>query len=215
MPLQNRVAPDGSLHAAAARGMLTGNRGTLHDPVSKTLTGRRWTTKAWIACALSFKGHKREVWGRQIRGERPGWTELFFLDEVTVLAAGHRPCFYCRRAEARRFLECVCAGLRRPAMRAPQLDELLHAERRQSSKSAMRLLSDRELGVLPDGAVVETSDGFHALRNGRALPWRHSGYGRAVPLDALAGTAISQVTPSTVIAALRAGYRPAWHPSAT
>lgn len=215
MPLQNRVAPDGTLHADKARGMLLGNRGILHDPGAKTLTGRRWTTKAWIACALSFKGRRREVWGRQIGSERPGWTELFFLDEITALAAGHRPCFFCRHAEAVNFLKCACIGLDRPQMRAPQLDRLLHGERRLSARSAATVLDRRELEELPDGAVVATPDGFFALRRGRAMSWRHRGYAKPAPLHEIANGPISLITPRTVIAALGAGYYPAWHPSAS
>jgi hypothetical protein len=216
MALQNRVAPDGSLHATTARGLLTGNRGILHDPDTKTLTGRRWTAKAWIACALQYRDRPpREVWGRQIRGERPGWTELFFLDEVTALAAGHRPCFECRRAEAKSFLECARAGLGRPDLRAPEIDALLHAERRLSSKAPRPVLSRSQLLALPDAAVVETASGFFAIRHGNALPWRHGGYGKPVARAVLANDATSLVTPPTVISALRAGYRPLWHPSAS
>ena len=100
MPMQNRVDPIGSIRAVEARGMFTGNRGVIHNPATKTLLGRRWTTKAWIICARESKGKRREVMGRNAPGGGAGWTELFFLDEVTALAAGHRPCFTCRRAEA-------------------------------------------------------------------------------------------------------------------
>ena len=86
MPLQNRVTPFGEIVAIRERGTFTGNRGIIHDPETKTLLRKRWTTKAWIVCRLDFKGIRRDVMARR------SWTELFFLDEATALAAGHRPC---------------------------------------------------------------------------------------------------------------------------
>ena len=101
MPLQNRVDPFGDIHAVDARGMFTGNRGIIHDPATKTLLRKRWATKAWIICSCEYKGVRREPMGRNSPNGNAGWTELFFLDEVTALAAGHRPCFTCRRERAR------------------------------------------------------------------------------------------------------------------
>ena len=103
MPLQNRVDPFGDIHAVSARGLFTGNRGIIHDPATRTLLGRRWTTKAWIICACEYKGRRREPMGLNGRKGGAGWTELFFLDEVTALAAGHRPCFTCRREAAKAY----------------------------------------------------------------------------------------------------------------
>ena len=96
MPLQNRVTPTGDIVATPHRGLFTGNRGIIHDPATKTLT-RRWASQAWLTCLCEFRGRRREVMGGR------SWTELFFLDEATALAAGHRPCFYCRRDDAIRF----------------------------------------------------------------------------------------------------------------
>jgi len=98
MPLQNRVTPFGDLAAVPARGLLMGNRGGRFHTDSKTLTARRWASRQWICCLLDFKGRQRDVWGRF-------YTELFFLDEVTAFAAGHRPCFECRRKDAEAFAE--------------------------------------------------------------------------------------------------------------
>ena len=89
--LQNRVTPFGHIVAIPQRGTFIGNRGIIHEPATKTLLGRRWTAKAWLVCVLHYKGRQREVMSRR------SWTELFFLDEAIALAAGHRPCFYCRR----------------------------------------------------------------------------------------------------------------------
>ena len=87
-PLQNRVTPFGDVVAISQRGLFIGNRGIIHDPATKTLLGRRWTTKAWLVCVLDYKGRHREVMGGRT------WTELFFRDEAVALAAGHRPCFF-------------------------------------------------------------------------------------------------------------------------
>src|SRR5262245_58367950 len=100
MPLQNRVTPFGEIVAIPQRGLFTGNRGIIHDPATRTLTGRRWTTKAWIVCSCSYKGVRRDVMGGR------SWTELFFLDEAVALAAGHRPCFLCRWEAAERLRAC-------------------------------------------------------------------------------------------------------------
>ena len=129
MPLQNRVDPFGQIHAVAARGLFTGNRGVIHDPATRTLLKRRWTTKAWIICACDFRGRKRDVMGRNAPSGNAGWTELFFLDEVTALAAGHRPCFYCRREQAEAFADCFgkAQGIARP--KVAEMDAVLHRER--------------------------------------------------------------------------------------
>src|ERR1700759_3700879 len=96
MPLQNRVLPTGEIVAIPERGLFTGNRGIIHDPATKTLT-RRWAGKAWIICVCAFRGRRRKVMGGR------SWTELFFLDEATSLAPGHRPCGSCRRVVVSRF----------------------------------------------------------------------------------------------------------------
>ena len=103
MPLQNRVDPFGDIHAVPERGLFMGNRGIIHDPDTKTLLEKRWALHAWIICVCEFKGRKREPMGRNGPGGKAGYTELFFLDEVTALAAGHRPCFHCRREQAEAF----------------------------------------------------------------------------------------------------------------
>src|SRR6202045_5444043 len=119
MPLQNRVNPFGALFAASARGSFFGNRGGRFHTDAKTLTARRWQSRQWICCVLDFKGRRRDVWGRF-------YTELFFLDEPTALAAGHRPCFECRRADAEAFRR---AWPSRVPPRAAEMDATLHSER--------------------------------------------------------------------------------------
>jgi hypothetical protein len=214
VPLPNRAAPDGSLHAVPARGTLTGNRGIIHDPLTRAPTGRRWTTRAWIACSLHYKGVRRNVWGYNRQGQT-GWSELFFLDEVTALAAGHRPCFACRRADALRFGAAFGAGNGIADGKAPAMDEILHAERLISSAKPPLPLNAKGLAALPDGAVIRSGEAFFALQGGRALPWSFSGYGGRVALSRFADMPLSLVTPPSIVKALAAGYVPAWHDSAS
>lgn len=206
MPLQNRVDPFGDIHAVAPRGLFTGNRGVIHDPETRTLLKRRWTTKAWIICACAFRGRRRQVMGRNAPSGGAGWTELFFLDEVTALAAGHRPCFFCRRERATDFAQRFPGG----PLRAAQMDAALHRER-PAAGAAARILDGGDVPALPDGAMVALDGGAHAVRRGRLLPWSFSGYGRTIGPPA---GSVRLVTPPSTLRALSAGYRPAWHPSA-
>lgn len=225
MPLQNRVDPFGRIRAVPERGMFTGNRGIIHDPATKTLLRKRWALQAWIICVCDFKGKRREPMGRNRPGGPngtglPGWTELFFLDEVTALAAGHRPCFFCRRERASDFLGRFGAafGIKEP--RAPMVDKQLHKERLASGGKA-RPISATEIGRLPDGAMVAgasngaaTPGQAYAVSAGMLLPWSFAGYGVAVLLEELAARPFTLVTPQTTVAVLGAGYRPAWHETA-
>lgn len=212
MPLQNRVDPFGVIHAVAARGLFTGNRGVIHDPATKTLLRRRWTTKAWIICQCDLQGWRREVMGRNAPGDRPGWTELFFLDEVTALAAGHRPCFYCRRDSARAFADCLAEGQTRRAT-ALEMDARLHTERRASGGAVLPLVP-AQLAGLPDGTMVEQNGLAYALRGGRLLPWDFAGYGPPRRIPRQSAAAFTLITPPSTVARLAGGYRPVWHPSA-
>ncbi|WP_342359232.1 hypothetical protein [Terrarubrum flagellatum] len=202
-PLANRVAPTGDLVSTPARGGMLGNRGgRFHDPATQTVRGRPWATKQWICCVLSFKNRTRDVWGRY-------YTELFFCDEVTALAAGHRPCFECRRAEAVEFAAAIARhdGLARAPM-APEMDERLHAERLNGREKQIHRLSTRDL---PDGAMILIDGVPHALKERRLLRWSFEGYAATdIALPDMADV----LTPPTILAALRAGYSPRWHKSA-
>ncbi len=203
-PLQNRVLPDGSIAATSERGLFMGNRGgRIHDPVTRRLTSRRFSSRAWICCLLEFKGRRETVWG-------PGYTQLFFLDEVTALAAGHRPCFECRRGDAVAFAEAVAradgAASRR---RAPELDLRLHAERLDGRA---KRLHERPLAGLPDGAMLARDGGFLAVRGHRLLRWSPGGYVGASRRPRRGDVQV--LTPPTALDALALGYEPAWHPSA-
>jgi len=193
-PLQNRVDPFGELHAVAARGAFMGNRGgRLHGP-ERALGRRRWTSKRWIVCVCRFKGRRREVWGE-------GYTELFFHDEPTALAAGHRPCFECRRAAAKAFL----AAFPGAPQGADAMDEVLH---RQRLDGRGKRLWRARLGALPDGAFVAVDGQAYALRARELRPWSFAGYGAAVAFDG--GREVDVLTPPSTAAALAAGYRPIW-----
>lgn len=212
MPLQNRVAPDGTLHAVVERGMFTGNRGILHNPATKLLTRRRWTTRSWIVCSCEWKGRSRDVWGYQIGGTRPGWSELFFLDEVTALAAGHRPCFLCRRDAAKAYSEAFRQGNGLSEASARAIDLRLHHERWVSRRSKPRAVAGTSLNAQPNGTVICSGGRFYAVLNGNALPWGFAGYGPATGLTELAAvSAVTVVTPESTIAALRSGFCPVWH----
>lgn len=192
MALQNRVTPFGEIIATPARGLFTGNRGILHGP-DRQMTARRWTTRAWITCSCDWKGIRREV----MTGRK--WTELFFLDEATALAAGHRPCFLCRRGDALRFRAYFPNT---PS--APEMDAVLHRERLdRQQKRRHPLLADPPVGVM---AAAGDSAWLWA---GRWLLWSSTGYLRA-PVPAFDG----MLTPPSILTALRAGYAPVLHPTA-
>lgn len=203
MPLENRVDPFGKLLADPARGGLFGNRGGKFHRDDKTLGSRRFVSKAWICCVLSFKGRQRDIWGRY-------YTELFFLDEPTALAAGHRPCFECRRAEAIAFAEKFPIGAGRA--KAGEMDERLHRERLETDGRSKRL-HPVSLDDLPDGAFVtlEGTESF-AVRGKSLLRWSPGGYLGRVPRPS--GRAM-MLTPPASMKILARGYEPHWHESAT
>jgi hypothetical protein len=209
MARQNRVTPFGDILATPDRGTIMGNRGVLHDAEGRIR--RAWQLKRWIVCVLEFRGRKRRVM-------TPGrYTELFFLDEATALAAGHRPCAECRHA---RFLDfCTAWGQAcedggtsdRPT--AQGIDDRLHAERVAHDRSKRSFAA--ALDDLPDGVIVTVAAwGEEAclLRGGSLLAWSPGGYceRRGRPK----GAEVKVLTPPSTVAAIRAGYAPEVHPSA-
>lgn len=207
MPLQNRVTPSGDIVATQQRGMFTGNRGIIHDPATKTLLKKRWSTKTWITCVCEFRGWRRDVMAKR------SWTELFFLDEATALASGHRPCFFCRRNDANRFRAAWEDGNGVARVKATDIDTTLHAERLDGKVKRLHAL-EGAIDALPDGAMLRSTDETKAdacflVIGGRPLLWSFDGYrdvtGR---LDG-----VTLLTPPSTVRALRAGYRPALHPS--
>jgi hypothetical protein len=201
MPLQSRVDPFGNLFASPVRGTLMGNRGgRIHD-THKKLSSRRWSSKQWICCVLDFKGRHRKVWG-------DSYTELFFLDEVTALAAGHRPCFECRRKDAEKFAVLFSGKAKRAS--APAMDLVLHAERLDGKQKRMRR---RSIDDLPDGAMIARNGEAHVVRGQHLLRWSPKGYDAPWPRPR--GIDVDVLTPPTILKILAAGYAPLWHPSAT
>jgi len=197
--LQNRVTPFGELTAVSARGTLFGNRGGKFHRDDRTLGRRRWASRQWICCVLDFKSRHRDVWGRY-------YTELFFLDEVTALAAGHRPCFECRRKDAQAF-----AALFPRAHKAPDMDTILHRER---LIGRTKRLHRSALDALPDGAMIAGAGAGEAfaLRGAHLLRWTPSGYDKALPRPR--DIDVYVLTPPSIIDVLKGGYAPLWHPSA-
>jgi hypothetical protein len=202
MPLQNRVLPTGEIVAHPARGMFTGNRGIIHNPDTNTLLRKRWSTDAWLTCVLEFRGRRRKVM------ERRSWTELFFLDEATAFAAGHRPCFYCRRDDAVSFRAAWEKGNRTGEVLAPEMDAVLHRERFASARKLHPL--PKAIGKLPDGTMVQAGEESFLIAGGKPLAWSPSGY-RAV--KGRIGDA-KLLTPPSIVRAFTAGYRPVLHGSA-
>jgi hypothetical protein len=203
MPLQNRVIPSGDIIATPHRGLFTGNRGIIHDPATKTLLRKRWASPAWLTCVCEFRGRRREVMGGR------SWTELFFLDEATALAAGHRPCFFCRRDDANRFRAAWETGNGVRGVRARDMDAVLHRERLSDGMKRLHALPT-PVETLPDGAMLQQGSESHLIVHGRALLWSPAGYRET--LAAPEGSML--LTPPSTLRAMSAGYRPVLHPSA-
>ena len=196
-PLQNRVDPFGNLIADRARGLMMGNRGGRLHRAGRTLGPRRWASRQWICCRLEFNNRHRNVWG-------DSYTELFFLDEVTALAAGHRPCFECRRKDALAF-----AAHFPSARKAPAMDKVLHAERLDGK---VKRLHPRNIDALADGTMIAFDGETFAIRGDRLLRWTPAGYAEARRRPR--GTAVDVLTPPSTLAVLSRGYAPLWHDSA-
>jgi hypothetical protein len=203
MPLQNRVTPFGDIVATQQRGLFTGNRGIIHDPATKTLLSKRWSNKAWITCVCEFRGRRRQVMGGR------SWTELFFLDEATAFAAGHRPCFFCRRDDALRFRAAWEKGNKLTGVLAPDMDAVLHRERLDGRAKRLHELP-APIGRLPDGAMVGLGSESYLVARGRVLRWSFDGY-RHANVDA---GEVMLLTPPSIVRAFGAGYRPVLHESA-
>jgi hypothetical protein len=191
MPLRNRVTPYGEIVAVPERGTLMGNRGVIHGDDGEQV--REWQVRRWIACRLEFKGRRRPV--RQPRR----WTELFFLDEATAIAAGHRPCAECRREDYRRWQ----AAWPRSEAKADAMDLVLHADRLGPRVTA-------RAPDLPAGVMVEHDGRPHLVTETGLRPWSFAGYGPPATADG----ALTVLTPQVAVETIRNGYAPAVHPSA-
>lgn len=187
------------------RGLLMGNRGCLHGP-DRRLGAARWRSKAWICCTLDWKGVRRDPMP-------PGrWTALFFMDEATALAAGHRPCAYCRRADFVAFADAWRRAHGLPARpRAGEIDARLHAER-VDPRSRRQVTAQTTLGSLPDGAMVSYRGVIGLVAGGRILPWSFAGYGEAITAAPASG--VDLLTPPATVATIGGGYVPSLHATA-
>lgn len=205
--LQNRVDPWGELRAVPSRGTFMGNRGILHDHRNKIV--RPWAHKAWVTCLLEFNGIKRSKPFSQ-----GNYSELFFIDEATAFAAGHRPCAYCQRARNREFKDAwvranVADELRGSTL-MPDVDKVLHAER--AVPGGGKRTFDAQLVELPRGVIFEYEEIAYLVAAAGYLPWSFDGYGAAKSIGAT--TVVKVLTPQSVIRAFAAGFAPKVHESA-
>jgi hypothetical protein len=207
MPLQNRVTPDGSIIAITARGTVMGNRGGAIHRHDRTIGPRRWASRQWICCKLEFNGRRRALM-------QPGrYTELFFLDEATALAAGHRPCGECRRQDflwfAKLWAEVHGGGTAGRAM-ADEMDAVLHAERLTPERNKRTYYTN--VDTLPGGTFIGWQGAPHLLLASWLLPWDFTGYG--APIERPAAATVEVLTPPSIVAVLSAGFCPSLHPTA-
>lgn len=211
MPYQNRVTPRSEIIATAARGMFMGNRGILHDE-TKTIK-RHYVGKRWIICLTSFKGRRQEIM------KEGHYTQLFFLDEATALAAGHRPCAECQRERFVDFRhhwtqanpELAISG----SPSADEMDAVLHRERITGDRWTgwKQVMYPAQLGEIPDGMFVALSNDETAylVYQDQVYPWSPDGYQQPMAWDRT--TLVQVLTPRSIVRTLRHGYQPAVHPS--
>ena len=206
MALQNRVTPVGNIEADSARGDFMGNRGILHGD-TKELGRRRWAHDNWIICLTAFRDRQRNV----MTPHR--YTELFFLDEAVAIAAGHRPCYECRRQDYHAWCAAWQTALNLPEPpRAKVMDWTLHKDRIDRAIRGQRRWR-AALNALPDGAFIQMNGTPHLVQDQRLLPWRHASYSAAV--DRPRGINVEVLTPKLSVATLRAGFKPRLHATAT
>ena len=204
MPLQNRINPEGEICRSSAKGLLMGNRGCLHNEAREIVS--RSKRDAWVTCLIEFKNIKRKVM------DAGNYTELFFLDEATALAAGHRPCATCRRDRYDAFLAAWSAGNRNgEKVLAGEVDKQMKLDRAPGAR-----VETPSIKGLPDGVIVkQTSTGNWYLVRGNSLyQWSFDGYGHAQPMLAVEGPFVV-LTPACTIKALQRGYSVQVHPSLT
>ena len=201
MPLQNRVTPFGEIVALAGRGLVMGNRGILHDGERRVV--RYSQVRRWLACRTEFRGRQRVIM-------RPhSYTELFFLDEATAFAAGHRPCAECRHADYRQFrsLWALCHG---EPVSADLIDLRLHRDRLAGRR--LKRVYREDLSELPDGAYIAMDSRAWLILGDMLLAWSAQGYTERRERPRHLGVEV--LTPRSTVAVLNAGYRVAVHPSA-
>src|SRR3954462_7568170 len=192
-PARNRVTPYGELVAIPLRGAFTGNRGILHEGRDVV---RFHQHDSWVTCSLEYKGLRREQWVPH----RMTW--LFFHDEAVSLAAGHRPCALCRRADYDRY-RAAWVDATGSAASAKDMNRVLHGERIVRGTHRRRLHAAKAAD-LPDGVFVELDGTPHVLTGDAAVAWTHQGY--AAPRTRPTSGSVTVITPPASVAVLRAGY---------
>ena len=205
---RNRVTPYGELIAVADRGMFWGNRGVLVDDDGQLTRYSRG--RAWMICVLSYQGIRRVQWSpRRL-------TELYFLDEATALAAGHRPCGECRYRDYQEFKRCWAAAFG-GTPRVGDIDARLHADRlldgRRRDKfgsASVRRTYRAAAASLPSGAMVALDGQPWLVRGDELLSWAPGGYRERRPVSSVADVTV--ITPRATVSVLAAGYRPVIHP---
>ena len=198
-PARNRVDPFGDVVAAPGRGALMGHRGRRPDGAGTRDGRRHHVGRAWITCLLEFRDRRVRQW------DPSHYTPLFFLDEALALAAGHRPCAECRRADFSRFRDLVAASHRTTHLPAPGLDRLLHDERWDPRRRTRRLHA-YAWGDVPDGTYVLLGSGPAVVTSGGLLSWLPDNTYAATPVERPRGGVAAVITPPSSVEALRAGF---------
>jgi hypothetical protein len=206
--LQNRVDPWGGLHAVANRGTLMGNRGILHDDANRIV--KQWAHKGWVTCLLAYKTIKRPK-----PFSKSNYSELFFLDEATAFAAGHRPCATCQRDRYGQFkdawIRANMQGGNQAHVPIGDIDKALHVDRTMSGGA--KCTFQARLGDLPVGTFVELRGSAYLKTVAHLLPWSFSGYGKPAAMDA--EQTVTVLTPESTVRAFAAGFVPNAHASAS
>ena len=208
MTLQNRVDPWGALHAHASRAATRmGNRGILHDAENKIL--RPWRHQHWVCCLMSFKGIQRKPFSQ---GK---YSELFFLDEATAFAAGHRPCSYCQRERSALFYAAwskanTDSAREQANITFPEIDKILHKER--AIRGSGKVTYQARLDALPLGTMVELEGNAYLLWTKGLRAWSFDGYDQHQ--HSTGETLVRVLTPRSIVGAFAAGFLPLVHPTA-
>jgi len=207
MPLQNRVDPWGQLQAVNSRGVFLGNRGIIHNDKQQIVV--QWRSKAWITCQVQFKGRKSPIFSPN------SYSQLFFVDEATAFAAGHRPCAECRRDRYNEFKSAwIRANREKLETETPaivEIDKVLHSER--VSEDKRKRTFESQFGALPEGSFLEIDGQALLLWRGKLFEWSFDGYCRS-DRSLTPAQNVSVLTPESIVRMFAAGFTPQVHVSA-